>query len=422
MFQAAYYNKGSLWLEKVALNTLIEQVGTPFYAYSAAYCQGQFQAFKKAFEAYPALKKPLICFAVKSNPNLALLQLFASEGAGADIVSLGELKRALKAGIPVKKILFSGVGKTEEEIAYALDQKIAQFNVESEAELVEISRIATQKGVIAPISLRVNPDVAAKTLKGISTGKKGDKFGIAWNRIPEVFDRMKSLPSLDVRGIDLHIGSQILNAHEYRAAYERARDLIKELRSQGHSIHHLDLGGGLGVPYKQSDTPISLDAYAGLVHEIFGSLEVDLAFEPGRFLVANSGVLVSKVLYLKKEPAWSCLIIDAAMNDLARPAIYEAYHEIVPLTQPQENGRLYAYDVVGPICESTDTFAKKRKLPLIKQGEYVALLSAGAYGASMSSTYNSRLTIPEVLVQGDQWHVIRKRPSYEELWANEVML
>lgn len=397
----------------VSVAKIAEQVSTPLYIYSAKHIQNQYNLFKHYFP------NGLIAFAVKSCPNLSILKLLASLGAGADIVSQGEMRRALKAGISADKIMFSGVGKTTDEIAFALDNGVGMFNVESYAELNEIAKIATEKRIKAPISLRINPDVLAQTLPGISTGKKGDKFGIPQKQCLSIFQEFYHHQYLDLKGIDFHIGSQVLNVNNFAEAFAKMRLLVLSLRENGFDIQHIDCGGGLGVPYKPKESPPNIQSYAELVNQYFGDLNAHLAFEPGRFIVANAGILVSKVLYTKQDTDWHCLIVDAAMNDLARPAIYKAYHHIIPVIK-NDNLPIIDYDIVGPVCESTDTFAKKFHLQEMYQGDLIAFLTAGAYGASMSSNYNSRLTIPEVLVYDDNsWKIIRKRPNYDDLMSLE---
>ncbi|MEM6604081.1 MAG: diaminopimelate decarboxylase, partial [Pseudomonadota bacterium] len=364
----------------------------------------------------------LTAFAVKSCSNINVLKILADLGAGADIVSEGEMRRALKANIPAEKIMFSGVGKSKQEIIYALKHKIGVINVESEPELELIAKTAQELNVTAPISLRVNPDVVAKTLPGISTGKKGDKFGIALDLVRDVYKKASKMAAIDLKGLDFHIGSQVFDVEEFRPAFEKVRKLLCDIRSEdGLAVTHIDCGGGLGVPYHPHETPPNMQDYAKLVLDYFGDLEVKLAFEPGRFISGNAGILVSKLLYEKQDSdEWCCLIIDAAMNDLARPAIYGAYHHIVPV-QDNTTKPIKKYDIVGPVCESTDTFAKNYTFPQLGQGDLVAFLTAGAYGATMSSHYNTRLDAPEVLVEKGAFHIIKRRPTYDTLFELEMI-
>ena len=373
-------------------------------------------------ERFP-LERLNIAFAVKACSNISVLKVLADEGAGADIVSAGEMRRALLAGFSPQKIMFSGVGKSCAELEFALDNDIGILNVESEAELALIIDVAKKKSVKAPISLRINPDVVANTFPGISTGKKGDKFGIAIDRIREVYKFASGNPHLNLVGLDFHIGSQVFDVEEFRPAFEKVRLLIQDIRSKdGLDVKHLDCGGGLGVPYRMEETPPNLKDYADLVLEYFGDLGVDLAFEPGRFIAGNGGILVSEVIFEKQDSDdWRCLVIDAAMNDLARPAMYGAYHHVVPVDEAINRRKKRMSDIVGPVCESTDTFHKDYLCPDAKQGELIAFLTAGAYGATMASQYNTRPDVPEVLVTCDgEIKLIRKRPSYDDMFANEI--
>lgn len=414
------YRDGFLHCEDISIETIVQDIGTPAYIYSARHITERFYEFKNAFAGRVRDDRFLVAFAVKACPNISVLRLLGELGAGADIVSEGEMRRALLAGINPKKIMFSGVGKTATEISFALDNHIGMMNVESEAELYVISQIATQKGLQAPISLRINPDVTTNTLPGISTGKKGDKFGIGIDHAREIYRLAHSLSGLNVKGLDFHIGSQVFDIEEFRYAFIKVRDLVHILRNEDKlKVEHIDCGGGLGVPYHPEESPPNMSDYANLVLEYFGDMNVSLAFEPGRFIVGNAGILVTEVIYDKQDNDWHCLIVDSGMNDLARPAMYGAYHHIVPIQEPQ-NTELTEYDIVGPVCESTDTFAKARSLPHLKAGDKVAFLTAGAYGASMSSRYNSRLDVPEILVGDGGYKIIRKRPDYTEIFASEV--
>ncbi|MFT6072758.1 MAG: diaminopimelate decarboxylase [Alphaproteobacteria bacterium] len=414
-----YGTDSQLYCDGVSVTDIANQVSTPVYIYSAKHLRDQYQLFAKN------LPNCLIAFAVKACPNIAILKLLGELGCGADIVSGGEMRRALKAGIAPKKIMFSGVGKTSEEIEFALNNKIGMLNVESEGELENIAKIAADMNIQAPISLRINPDVLTQTLPGISTGKKGDKFGIPQKDCLRLFKKFYHHKHLNFKGIDFHIGSQVLNVDNFAEAFEKMRALVISLQEKEYHITHVDCGGGLGVPYQTDQAPPNIESYAKIVKHYFGDLNVQLAFEPGRFIAANSGILVSKVLYLKqdfsdKNDPWECLIIDAAMNDLARPAMYGAYHHIIPVIENQTMPQAI-YDIVGPICESTDTFTKKYPLQVAMPNDLVAFLTAGAYGTSMGSNYNTRLDIPEVLVDEDQtWRIIRKKSTYEHLMSLEV--
>lgn len=414
-----YYKDNNLYCEDICLKDIVQHISSPAFIYSSAHLKKQYHLFKAAFSPYFKKNPLLIAFAVKSCPNIHILKLLQKEGAGADIVSMGEMKRALKAGISPQKIMFSGVGKSDEEIAFALDNDIGMLNVESFSELLATQEIACKKNKIAPVSLRVNPDVTATTLPGISTGKKGDKFGISIDQIPSVAQQTQNMSNIYLKGIDFHIGSQILDVTEFKPAFEKIRTLIDILYQEYNiSLEHIDCGGGLGVPYHPNDPLPDLDLYASLVHQYFGDLPVTMAFEPGRFISANSALLLSQILHVKQDlDDWQCLVMDAGMNDLARPAIYGAYHHIIPLQDSQKQQQ--AYDIVGPICETTDIFAKKYMLPSLQQKEHLAFMSAGAYGASMASNYNSRLDATEVLVSGNQYQIIKKRPTYEDIFALE---
>ncbi|MCG8509013.1 MAG: diaminopimelate decarboxylase [Rhodospirillales bacterium] len=408
------YRGGRLCAEAVPLEDIAETVGTPFYCYSTATLERHFRVFQSAF----ADMAPLICFAVKANGNLAVLRLLSCLGAGADVVSGGELKRALAADIPAGKIVFSGVGKTEAEMAAALKAGVHQINVESEPELDTLSRIADSLGVVAPIAFRINPDVDAQTHAKITTGRNENKFGIDWTRAREVCARAAAMPGIKVVGIAIHIGSQLLDLTPFRNAYRRMRDLVPELRADGHAIERLDLGGGLGVPYGPNPAP-DPEAYAAIARETVTGLGCHLIIEPGRAIAANAGILVTRLIYVKQGASRKFAIVDAAMNDLMRPALYDAHHDIVPVEQKAADAHLSEMDVVGPICESGDTFATSRPLPDVAAGELLAFRTAGAYGAVMASAYNARALPPEVLVKDDAYHVVRQRIGVDDQLARE---
>ncbi|TNE40652.1 MAG: diaminopimelate decarboxylase [Alphaproteobacteria bacterium] len=412
------YKDGVLHAEDVSIPEIARAVGTPFYCYSSATLRRHYQVFAGAFKK----SQTLVCFSIKSNSNLAVIRTLAREGAGADIVSAGELHRALKAGVAPEKIVFSGVGKTRDELSFALRTGILQFNVESRAELEALNDVATELGTRAPISFRVNPDVDAATHEKISTGKKENKFGILWEEAHAAFDRAATLPGIKIVGIDVHIGSQITNLDPFSRAFQKVIDLIKELRAKGHTITNVDLGGGLGINYKAgNEPPPHPGEYAQMIETLMQGLDVRLLFEPGRMIVGNAGILVSQVIYRKTGANKTFVIADAAMNDLVRPTLYDAHHDIIPVQDPGSDTCVERVDVVGPVCESGDAFAKDRDLPPLAEGELMAILSAGAYGAVQSNTYNSRLLVPEVLVEGDRFAVIRPRPSYEDLLALDRM-
>ncbi len=406
------YQDGELFAEDVSLRDIAAQVGTPFYCYSAATLTRHFNLFDEAL----AGMEHLVCYAMKANSNQAVLKLLGDLGAGMDVVSGGEYRRARAAGVPGERIVFSGVGKTEEEMRLAISGGIRQFNIESEPEMVLLSSVAVSLGAEVPVTIRVNPDVDAKTHEKISTGKKGDKFGIPISRAVEVYAQAAGLPGLKVIGIDVHIGSQMVDLEPFRLAFRKVAELTEVLRGEGHEIARLDLGGGLGIPYERSnaDPPLPRD-FGQVVREEVGHLGCEIEIEPGRLIAGNAGVLVSKVIYVKSGEDRNFLILDAAMNDLIRPAMYGAYHDIIPLSEPKPGAEPATYDVVGPVCESGDTFTKQRVMAEMGPGELVAFRSAGAYGAVMSSEYNSRPLIPEVLVRGDQFAVIRPRPTFDEM-------
>ena len=412
------YHKGILHAEDVAITEIAAAVGTPFYVYSQATLMRHFRVFDEALNGM----KHLICYAMKANSNIAILKILGNLGAGMDVVSGGEYLRAKAAGISGDKIVFSGVGKTREEMALAIKNGIRQFNVESEAELKVLNEVALSLGAIAPITLRVNPDVDAKTHAKIATGKSENKFGIPISKAQEVYSIAASMEGIDVVGIDVHIGSQLTDLEPFRLAYKKVAELTKELRQDGHNIRRLDLGGGLGIPYENSNQiPPTPEDYAKVIHETVGDLDCEIEIEPGRLLAGNAGLMVSSVIYNKSGEGRDFMIVDAAMNDLIRPAMYEAYHEIIPVIETTGSPEIRDYDIVGPVCETGDTFANKRALTPVADGEMVAFRSAGAYGAVMASEYNTRPLIPEVLVYGDQFSIIRDRPSIEAIIKRDII-
>jgi diaminopimelate decarboxylase len=406
------YRNGVLHAEDVPLTDIAATVGTPFYCYSTATLTRHFRLFQEAL----AGMDHLICFAIKSLSNQAILRTLGNLGAGMDVVSEGEYRRAQAAGVPGARIVFSGVGKTRAEMAYALTHGIRQFNVESAEELRVLSEVASSLGAVAPITLRVNPDVDAKTHEKIATGRKEDKFGVPITHAREIYAEAARLPGIEVVGVDVHIGSQLTDLAPFEAAFTKIADLTRALRADGHTIRRLDLGGGLGIPYTRSnETPPLPTDYGAMIKRVLGDLDVEIEIEPGRLISGNAGVLVASVLYLKQGEGRDFLILDAAMNDLIRPAMYGAHHDIIPLQEAQAAAAPQPVDIVGPVCESGDTFAKARPMPALAPGDLVAFRSAGAYGAVMSSEYNTRPLIPEVLVKDDQYAVIRPRPSFDEI-------
>ena len=410
------YKNGEMFAEDVALREIAAKVGTPVYVYSSATFTRHFNVFAKAFEG----RKTLIAYSVKANSNIAVLATLAKLGAGADVVSQGELVRALTAGIPASKIVFSGVGKTEPEMRAALKAGIRVFNVESLPELERLSVVALSMGKRAPVAFRVNPDVSAGGHEKISTGKAENKFGIAWSSVETAYARAGELKGIEVVGVDMHIGSQIDSLEPFQAAIEKVGALIANLRAKGHNIKSFDVGGGLGIPYgDNTKTPPPPSEYGALVKSLTADMDIELIFEPGRMIAGNAGVLVSEVVYAKSGEDREFLIIDAAMNDLIRPALYDAYHEIEPVKAPGRNFTAQTYDVVGPICESGDTFTKRRELPEMKAGDLIVLHSTGAYGAAQSSQYNTRPLVPEVLVSGDKFSIVRERPNLEDILRSE---
>ncbi|MCU0912209.1 MAG: diaminopimelate decarboxylase [Rhodobacteraceae bacterium] len=406
------YRDGILHAEDVPLPEIVAAAGTPVYVYSTATLTRHYRLFEEALSPLPHL----VCYAMKANSNLAVVRTLGRLGAGVDVVSVGEYLKAKAAGIPGERIVFSGVGKTRDEMRVALDGGIRQFNVESEPELRALSQVAHAMGRTAPVAVRVNPDVDAGTHEKIATGRKEDKFGIPIARARAVYAEAARLPGIEVVGIDVHIGSQLTRLEPFEAAYRKVAELTRVLRADGHDIRRLDLGGGLGIPYARSNEapPLPTD-YGAMVKRTVGDLGCEIEIEPGRLIVGNAGVLVARVIYVKEGEDRDFLILDAAMNDLVRPAMYGAHHDIVPLVEPPPGAEHHAYDVVGPVCESGDTFAKGRPLPRLGEGDLVAFRSAGAYGAVMASEYNSRPLVPEVLVDGHHFAVIRARPSFDEL-------
>ncbi len=406
------YRDGRLQAEDVAIQEIAAQVGTPFYVYSTATLIRHFKLFDEALDGLDHL----VCFAMKAASNQAILKTLGDLGAGMDVVSGGEYLRARAAGVPGERIVFSGVGKTRGEMHQALQGGVRQFNIESEPELYLLNEVALSLGSTAPITIRVNPDVDAKTHAKIATGKSENKFGIPISRAREVYALAARLKGLEVVGIDVHIGSQLTELEPFMAAYRKVAELTETLRADGHNIRRLDLGGGLGIPYTRSNEapPLPTD-YGAMVKRELGHLGCEIEIEPGRLIAGNAGLLVSSVIYVKSGEDREFLILDAAMNDLVRPAMYDAHHDIVPVLEPAADSEPAVYDIVGPVCESGDTFAKGRPLVAQQQGDLVAFRSAGAYGSVMASEYNTRPLIPEVLVNGDQFAVIRARPSYDEI-------
>lgn len=410
------YRQHSCHAEDVPLVRIANDIGTPFYCYSTATLARHYHVFADVFKDVGAK----ICFAVKANGSLAVLRTLGKEGAGADVVSEGEIRAALKAGIAPENIVFSGVAKTAAEMRFALEKGIFQFNAESIPEVELLNEVAASLGKKAPIAIRVNPDVQAGTHAKISTGGKENKFGIAMEDASAAYAKAASLPNIRVQGVSVHIGSQLTSLAPFSAAFAHVKRFVEQLRAEGHAIETLDLGGGLGIPYGR-ETPPAPDDYAKMALEATRGLNCQLIFEPGRLIAGNAGVLVSRVIYVKQSAHRTFVMIDAGMNDLMRPALYGAHHEIIPLQEPAQNAEHMPVDVVGPVCESSDIFAEQRPLPLLKAGDLVVIRSTGAYGASMASTYNARPLIAETMVKGDQYAVIRPRQTYEELFARETM-
>lgn len=406
------YRDGVLYAEDIPVTEIADQVGTPFYCYSTATLERHYKVFTEAFGDVDNLT----CYAMKANSNQAVLKTLARLGAGVDVVSEGELRRALAAGFPPERIMFSGVGKTVAEMDLALGVGIYCFNVESEPELEVLNRRAMLMGKRAPVSFRINPDVDARTHSKISTGKKENKFGISWERARAVYAHAATLDGIDVTGIDMHIGSQIVELQPFEDAFKLLRELVDVLRTDGHRIEHVDIGGGLGIPYREDNNPPPLpDAYALTVKNQLKDLNCKIVTEPGRLIVGNAGILVTEVIYVKDGGEKTFVIADAAMNDLIRPTLYEAYHEVRPVVVTAANAPRIKADVVGPVCETGDYLALDREMAMPKTGDLLAIGSAGAYGAVQSGTYNTRRLIPEVLVNGGRFHIIRPRPSYEDI-------
>jgi diaminopimelate decarboxylase len=411
------YRNGVLHAEDVDLTKLAAEVGTPFYCYSTATLERHYTVFAAAFADVPSL----VCYAMKANSNQAVIATLAKLGAGADVVSEGELKRALAAGVPTDKIMFSGVGKTARELAAAVDAGILCINVESEPELEALSAIAAARNRTAHVSLRVNPDVDAKTHHKIATGKSENKFGIPISRAREVYARAAKLPGVHVAGVDMHIGSQIIDLEPFENAFALLSDFVRVLRGDGHDISHVDLGGGLGIPYRHAEeAPPLPDAYATVVKRATKGLGCRLIFEPGRLIVGNAGILVTRVIYVKRGEAKTFVIVDAAMNDLVRPTLYEAHHDILPVREESRARRIVA-DVVGPVCETGDYLALDRDMAEPEAGDLIALMTAGAYGAVQAGTYNTRALVPEVLVKGTEWALVRPRLEVDALIAMDKL-
>jgi len=405
------YREGKLHAENVDLEKLADEAGTPLYVYSTATLERHYRIFAAALPP-----NALIAYSVKANGNLAVLKTLAQLGAGADVVSGGELVKALRAGIPASRIVFSGVGKTRTELGEGLKAGIHQFNVESEAELEALNETAAELGAIAPVTIRVNPDIDARTHAKISTGMAETKFGIPWQRAREAYRLAALLTSLKIVGVDVHIGSQITQIEPFETAFTRLAELIGQLRADGHPIVRADLGGGRGVPYRSTDAPPpDPETYGKMIARLSTGLDVSLILEPGRLIAANACILLARVLYVKEGAARTFLILDAGMNDLIRPALYDAHHEIVPVRRRKTDDLMQVYDIVGPVCETADLFARSHALPSAKSGDLVAIMTAGAYGAVMASAYNARPPAAEVLVRGGDWSVVRPRMHYDEL-------
>lgn len=412
------YRDGVLHAEDVPLTEIATEVGTPFYVYSTATLERHYRLFDEGM----AGMDHLVCYAMKANSNQAVLAVMARLGAGVDVVSGGEYRRAVAAGFPGERIVFSGVGKTADEMELALSGGVRQINVESEPELRRLSEVAVRLGVTAPIAIRINPDVDARTHEKIATGRSENKFGVPISRARDIYAEAAGLPGLDVTGIDVHIGSQLTDLGPYERAYAKVAELTRILRSDGHDIRRLDLGGGLGIPYERSNAapPLPVE-YCEVIRNTVGDLDCEIEIEPGRLIAGNAGLLVARVIYVKSGQDREFLILDAAMNDLVRPAMYGAHHDIVPVAEPVPGTEQATYDVVGPICETGDTFARGREMPPVAEEDLVAFRSAGAYGAAMASEYNSRPLIPEVLVSEDRFAVIRSRPAFDEMINRDII-
>ena len=412
------YQNGVLHAEEVSLPAIAAAVGTPFYCYSTATLTRHYRVFRDALSGLDTL----ICYAVKANSNQAVIRTFVKEGAGLDVVSEGELRRALAAGASADRIVFAGVGKLAREIAFAIDVGILCFNVESEPELELISRIAAEKGKRAAIAIRINPDVDARTHRKITTGKAENKFGIPYERARAVYVEAAQLPGLRVTGVDMHIGSQITDLAPFDAAYERLADLVRDLRADGHAIDHVDAGGGLGIPYRLDDPPPpDPAAYGEVVRRRLGNLGAKILFEPGRLFVGNAGILVTEVLFIKRGASKTFVVVDAAMNDLIRPTLYDAHHDIRPVRKPRPGPPAMVADVVGGVCETGDYLALDRPLPPLESRDLIAIMTTGAYGAVQASNYNTRPLLPEILVNGAEWAVVRPRQTYDELIGADRM-
>jgi diaminopimelate decarboxylase len=412
------YRGGVLHAEDVSLDAIASEVGTPFYCYSSATLERHYKVFADAFSGADAL----VCYSIKANSNLAVLKTLGNLGSGMDVVSEGELRRARAAGVPPEKIVFSGVGKTRDEMAYALGEGIYGFNVESEAELAALSEVAVQAGTTARVAFRINPDIDPKTHKKISTGKAEDKFGVPYDRARSLYKEAAELPGINPCGIHMHIGSQITDLKPFQDAFALLRELAEQLKDDGCDLEFINFGGGLGVPYRgNNDVPPHPDEYAAIVKTAAEDLNVKLLFEPGRMIAANAGILVTRVLYTKTGASKSFTIVDAGMNDLIRPTLYEAWHSIMPVDERVNEASEQLTDVVGPVCETGDYLALDRKLPEYSSGDLMAVLTAGAYGAVQSSTYNTRPLIPEVLVNGGDYAVIRPRPTYEDMLGRDKL-
>ena len=407
------HKNNEMYVDDIAISDIAKQVKTPFYCYSSTAIETSYQEYKNAFSAQDAL----VCFAVKANSNQAVLATLAKLGSGADVVSMGEIRRAIAAGIPANKIVYSGVAKSQEEIHYALSLGILQFNVESEPELELISKVATSLNTTAAIAFRINPDVCAQTHAKISTGKAENKFGVPISKARIAYKQAAALPGIKIQGVDVHIGSQLTSLAPFAEAYQRIAELVAELRSDGHDISVVDIGGGLGITYLDEVIP-SKQTYAEMVKAQLGHLNCKIILEPGRSLLGNAGILVSSVAFVKNGEERQFLMLDAGMNDLIRPSMYDAYHQIIAVDKGERE--LKTYDVVGPVCETGDTFAKARKVHESDAGDLIAIMSSGAYGAVMSSSYNTRLLAPEVMVKGDKFAIVRKRPSYEDIIKQDI--
>jgi diaminopimelate decarboxylase len=412
------YRDGFLHAEDVPLTAIATAAGTPVYVYSTATLTRHYRVFEEALAGMPHL----ICYALKANANLAVVRVLARLGAGADVVSEGEYRRARAAGIPGERIVFSGVGKTRDEMRVALEGGIRQFNVESEPELRALSEVAAGMGLKTPVALRVNPDVDPRTHEKIATGRAENKFGIPIARARAVYAEAARLPGIEVVGVDVHIGSQLTELEPFEAAFAMVAELAQALRADGHDIRRLDLGGGLGIPYRRANEapPLPFD-YGEVIRRTVGRLGCEIEIEPGRLIAGNAGILLSRVIWRKEGEGRDFLILDAAMNDLMRPALYDAWHDIVPVAEPAPGTEMREIDVVGPVCETGDTFARARPLPALGEGDLVAFRSAGAYGAAMASEYNSRPLVAEVLVDGDHYAVVRERPSFDDMLARDTI-